>query len=183
MDSNIYIINLIKIIGIHLHLQDFLDYKDYSNLLIVSGEYYFLLDKYDSYLKDKKFKLVNKFLVYFKYQKFVLGLKNLDTFYLDKILLKVFNLINIPTIWKNYSECYYDIRYIFELIYRGARIDLEKINDKFNKSIYHLYYDNIIKNLSSSRDLTIHNLLSKYDLFFILDSKFKPFYKKNIIGK
>ena len=164
-------------LGFNINLEGYLNYIDYINLLVTDNSYYVNKDKFNYILEKKKEKDVTLHLKKYNFLKFKLGLEKLSKNYLDHLLFIVFNKIDIPAIWKNPTCGYYDIRYMFELIYLGARIKIDKIQNKFNRQIYNIYYDKLIKNLSDSRDKTIKDLLNKYEIFFILDKKYLPYPK------
>lgn len=155
----------------------YLNYHETIIYLLVDTKNFKYMSIFSSIILEKKFIFLNELLYQYDYLNFSYHLSNLPVIYLDKLLFILLNEIKLPTIWKNRIGGYYDIRYLFDLIYHGGRISIERITNLYSTNIFNLYYDKIIQSLDKSREKTIDNLLTNYSIFFILDKKFIPYQK------
>ena len=151
------------------------------------------------YLNKKNFILINKYLykkynkkihfyrldIYLNndYKKFYL-LLNYHDYKEDKIYLeKVLNLSinNLQTVWKNDNNGYFDLRFLFELIYKHKRLikNLEFKNPyKHNNHIIIAIINTIILSIKSTRKETL-NEINNNSYLSSLKNDFNPKSIKN----
>ena len=125
------------------------------------------LNKNNDYIKF--YKLLNKY----NYKE--------DKEYLEEILNLSIN--NINTIWKDDINGYYDLRYLFELIYEyNDMIEILNFQDSYNNNnhIKVMIINNILLCIKSSRSETLKQIdNAKY--LSSLKNDFNPKSKKNKI--
>ena len=83
---------------------------------------------------------------------------------LNNLLNILFNHfdIKLPTVWKSHSCGFYDVRFLFELLFYGGSILETDILDYHSKLMYKLYYDKIKQNIVNDKSESIINLLTIY---------------------
>ena len=74
---------------------------------------------------------------------------------MNKIIIKSF--MNIPQVWNSSVSCMYDLRYIFELIYKGYGLETDDIKI-YNLHFYIHFYKKIIDCIENDREKTIKNI-------------------------
>lgn len=145
---------------------------------------------------------IKKHLINFEYHKFSKIINKLVKIsisfnnYLDILVNILLNDIgsSLPTIWINSTAGYYDIRYLFDLLYYGGRIEETNITNIWSKIIYEIYYSKIIDivpinsliiNNFHNREIDINVLCKLYpsnNTMKILKKDFVP-YPKNEYNK
>lgn len=167
-----------KVLIVEYLIVDFLTIKElvqYCNINLDSKEYYKI------YLKKKMFntisfnisivlKCYNYDLFYIKISKLNYLLSEInDIEYNLKFNIIVNNLINIllnyigsrlPTICIDGKYGYYNINYLFLLIYYGATIDIKSLNNHFGIKVYKKYYNLISENMEHNIKTTTNKILS-----------------------
>ena len=114
------------------------------------------------------------------YKNFVYSLLNFkyDKKYLNKLLEKAIKQITV--IYGTRSCGYYDMRYIFELMYNGANISSQKVKE-IDSVFYIFFYKNIKKCIKKSdRKNTLKNI-NKQRMLTSLRNNFKIYKNKNDI--
>ena len=154
---------------------NYLNIKDKKNLSICNKELYQYYGG-DNIFKFKIEKFINndyinfyKFLNKYKYEKSFLE-------YLAKKTIE-----NIPAVYGSRSCGYYDMRYIFEIMYYGIILD-DNIVLKLNKHFYIFFYKNLKECLiNNNRKKTINNI-NKQRMLQSLKNNFKV-YQKDVYSK
>ena len=82
---------------------------------------------------------------------------------------------DIRTVWESPLYCYYDLRYIFELIYAGLNHQGQGIKGKTIQSNLFLIMDTIQRCISFDRYETIHNI-NQQIILYPLHRLFNPSY-------
>ena len=80
---------------------------------------------------------------------------------INELLYILFNEIKLPTVWVSSSCGYYDIRYFFELMYYGGKIDRKNII--INYFVYDRYYNYFVKfrnNLITDKRYNKENIIN-----------------------
>jgi hypothetical protein len=114
---------------------------------------------------------------YYKYYKY-LYTYIYDIEFLQYLLNIAVN--NILTVWGNEQNGFYDMRYIFELMYKGCVLDEKEYGNKhFYKHFYYKIKDCIIVN---NRSQTINNINISFNLTS-LKTKFNYFKKGEYLNK
>ncbi len=141
----------------------------------------------NKYLKNK----ITETLKTSNYTSFAYNLLYLDkaditdkSCYLNNLLNMLFNKYIPKTIWTNYCCGYFDLRYLFELIFYGARINNTDITSHNYLKIIHLqYYDIIRMNIiKGDRLQSINNINKKYKYksgMQMLFPGFRPYHKND----
>ena len=167
-----------KVLIVEYLIVDFLTIKElvkYCNINLDSKEYYKI------YLKKKMFNTIslniNIALKCYNYDLFYKKIRKLnyllseinDIGYSLKFNIIVNNLINIllnyigsrlPTICIDGKYGYYDINYLFLLIYYGATIDIKSLNNHFGITVYKKYYNLISENMEHNIKTTTNKILN-----------------------
>ena len=140
-------------------------YKKYNKKI-----HFYRLDKYLNNDYIKFYKLLNKY----NYKE--------DKEYLEEILNLSIN--NINTIWKDDINGYYDLRYLFELIYEyNDMIEILNFQDSYNNNnhIKVMIINNILLCIKSSRSETLKQINDNTKYLSSLKNDFNPKSKKNKI--
>ena len=108
-----------------------------------------------------------------------------DKLYMDKIIARCF--MYIPNIWASYTCGMYDLRFIFELMFKGY--DIAKEVKKYNAHFYIHFYKRIKNCLSDTREETLSKIEKDSYLFslkknpkFRTDRNGKNFQWHSLIG-
>ena len=137
-------------------------YKKYNKKI-----YFYRLDKYLNNNYIKFYKLLNKYNY------------NEDKKYLEKILN--LSVKNINTVWRNDNNGYYDLRYLFELIYKYLEIiNYLKLNGTYNHNNHIIVkiINTIILCIKSTRKETL-NEINNNSWLLSLKNDFNPNSTKN----
>ena len=145
-------------------------------LLIVFNKLLFINDKYNFIIINKeKYHLLKKKLIKYKifhylnndYLKFYHLLKNEnylnDEYFMNRIILKAFMKIPILEVSKVCSM--YDLRFIFELMFKGYGINAKEIKLISIPHFYVHFYNVILNCLCDSREQTLKNISNSKFLF------------------
>lgn len=150
-----------------------LHFKDIYNLFYVSKD---IQKMYSSEFKGKYYhnyliKLVNN-----NYEKF----KNELHYVKDGLNeLFIYSLQNIDTVWFNYEQGFHNMKYVYECMLRGCRINND-IRKQLNIRGYHFYdhfYKDLLNCMDDDRIVTQENIDNCKKLFS-LHSTFRPYIKK-----
>ena len=141
-----------------LYIYDILHLSDKYNFIIINKNIYYLLR--NDYQKHILIKLLNN-----KYDNYyyLLNNNNYDLKFINLLFEKA--ITNIITVWSNNGTMgYYDLRYIFELMFLESNVNIDILYK--NKHFYeHFYFK--IKNciVNNDRKKTLNNINSgKYGL-------------------
>ena len=75
--------------------------------------------------------------------------------YMEKVIVRSF--MSIPTVWASHSCGMYDLRFIFELMYKGYDIETDDIKI-YNLHFYIHFYTRIKKCITKTRAKTLANI-------------------------
>ena len=78
-----------------------------------------------------------------------------DITYMEKVIVRSF--MTIPTVWASHICGMYDLRFIFELMYKGYDIKTEDIKI-YNLHFYIHFYSRIKKCIANTRKETLSNI-------------------------
>lgn len=156
-------------------LKEIINIKDKYHFVMISKEKYYLLKK----------ELIKYKLIYYlnnDYLKFYDLLQNKDysndEYFMNRIILKAFMRIPILEISKVCSM--YDLRFIFELMYKGYGLNSKEIKLISIPHFYVHFYSVILNCLSSNRKETLQNI-SKSKFLFSLQQN--PKFSESIRSK
>ena len=148
--------------------------KDIYNFIIINKYFYNLLKNNFNKLKLEYY-LNKNYICFYKYlQKY-----NYNKEILNNLFIKAIH--NILTVWSNKQNGFYDMRYIFELMYKGCVLndDIVKNYNLKNNHFYKHFYFNIINCIVyNNRKKTINNINNSSNLTS-LKQNFKYYKKKD----
>ena len=75
--------------------------------------------------------------------------------FMDEVIARTF--MNIPKIWASRAVEMYDLRYIFELMFKGYALNRDEIKD-LNRHFYNHFYQKIRDCLDPDRSKTLSNI-------------------------
>ena len=78
-----------------------------------------------------------------------------DITYIGNIIVRAF--MNIPTVWASHRCGMYDLRFVFELMYKGYIIERDHVKI-YNLHFYIHFYNKIRDCISSTREQTLLNI-------------------------
>ena len=149
-------------------IYDNINYKDKYNFFLIIKDLYNLLK--DDYVKFKLIKYVNN--DYLNYYNLLTNhnYKN-DQDFMNLITVKAF--MNIPKLKPSLAVEMYDLRYVFELIYKNYCLNDKDIK-RYNPHFYIHFYKKI-KNciVIDNRELTLSNINKDSYLYSLKQNKFK----------
>lgn len=151
-----------------------LNYKDNINLLKVNK---YINSEFTEYIKIKFYylfiiKLVNKDLN--KFKKEIILLKPIC---MKKVFIYCLN--NISTVWLNQTQGFYNMRYIFECMLIGCRVD-KTIQYQFNYTGSHFYqyfYLDLLNCINSNDKIIIQKNIDNCPNLKSLHSNFRSIKK------
>lgn len=145
-----------------------LNLKDKNNLSICNKE----LNNY--YGKDNIFKYRIEYYLNNDYINFYNFLNKYiyDDDYLNYLAIK--SIKNIPSIYRSRCGGYYDMRFVYEIMYFGIILE-DNLVQKLNKNFYIFFYKNL-------KECLVKKNKNKKKIIQLLKNNFK-FFEKNIISK
>lgn len=149
--------------------------KDKKNFSIINKDFY------GNYGGDNIKKLQIEFFLNNDYMKFYeyLNKYTYDDDFLERIGKIAIN--NIPAIYGSRSCGYYDMRFIFELMYFGIILD-DNLVKKLNKNFYIFFYKNLKACMISKNKKKTIDKVNKQKMLQSLKNNFKV-YQKDIYNK
>lgn len=140
---------------INIIVNNISDSKSIFNFIITNKYFYNLLKINLNKLKIEYFFYNNKYLKFYEcLQKF-----NYNKLFLNCLFIKAIK--NIKTVWSNNQNGFYDMRYIFELMFIGYELNNELIiiNNLQNNNFYRNFYYDLKKTIIyKNRSETIKNI-------------------------